>query len=147
MAVDADPQRDFPALPSYEIGSLAQAFEVARTTEDVANASEKLNSTIQQITANSEETSAQADVVSSAAQPASQNLQTVATGAEEMGASIQEIAKSATEAAKVATSLHPLSRWPRTRSPPYPNLGDSSNQFGRVIKVISPLRSRRTSSH
>jgi methyl-accepting chemotaxis protein len=72
MAVDADRQKDFPALPSYasyELGSLAQAFEVARTADDVADASQKLNSTIQQITVNSEETSAQANVASNAAQP------------------------------------------------------------------------------
>jgi hypothetical protein len=72
MAVDADRQKDFPALPSYasyELGSLAQAFEVARTADDVADASQKLNSTIQQITANSEGTSAQANVASNAAQP------------------------------------------------------------------------------
>lgn len=75
MAVEADRQRDFPALPSYETGSLAQAFEVARTADDVADASEKLNSTIQQITANSEETSAQANVASNAAQPVEDKTQ------------------------------------------------------------------------
>jgi methyl-accepting chemotaxis protein len=131
-----------------EIGVLAQAFdgfihkiretliEVGRTTEQVANASEKLNATSQQITANSEETSAQANVVSTAAEQVCQNLQTVATGAEEMGASIKEIAKNATEAARVATSAV---RTAETTNATVAKLGDSSNEIGQVIKVITSI--------
>ncbi len=102
----------------------------------VAAASEELNSTSQQITANSEETSAQADVVSKAAQTVSQNLQTVATGAEEMGASIKEIAKNATEAAKVATAAV---RTAETTTATVSKLGESSNEIGQVIKVITSI--------
>jgi len=102
----------------------------------VGSASEELNATSQQITANSEETSAQADVVSKAAQAVSQNLQTVATGAEEMGASIKEIAKNATEAAKVATSAVKVAE---TTTVTVSKLGDSSNEIGQVIKVITSI--------
>jgi methyl-accepting chemotaxis protein len=122
--------------PSYEIGSLAQVFEVARTTDDVANASEKLNSTIQQITANSEETSA----------PGEPGFQCRPTGQPESsdrrhwrrgnGASIQEIAKSATQAAKIATSAVEVAE---NATATVSKLGDSSNQIGRVIKVISSI--------
>jgi methyl-accepting chemotaxis protein len=102
----------------------------------VGSASEELNTTSQQITANSEETSAQADVVAKAAQAVSQNLQTVATGAEEMGASIKEIAKNATEAAKVATSAVKVAE---TTTATVSKLGESSNEIGQVIKVITSI--------
>jgi methyl-accepting chemotaxis protein len=103
---------------------------------EVASASEELNNTSQQITTNSQETSAQADVVSKAAQAVSQNLQTVATGAEEMGASIKEIAKNATEAARVATSAV---RVAETTTATVSKLGESSNEIGLVIKVITSI--------
>ena len=109
---------------------------IAGSALQVGSASEELNTTSQQITANSEETSAQADVVSKAAQAVSQNLQTVATGAEEMGASIKEIAKNATEAAKVATSAV---RVAEATTATVSKLGESSNEIGQVIKVITSI--------
>jgi methyl-accepting chemotaxis protein len=109
---------------------------IAGSALQVGSASEELNTTSQQITANSEETSAQADVVSKAAQAVSQNLQTVATGAEEMGASIKEIAKNATEAAKVATSAVKVAE---ATTATVSKLGESSNEIGQVIKVITSI--------
>jgi methyl-accepting chemotaxis protein len=109
---------------------------IAGTAIQVAGASEELSSTSQQITANSEETSAQARVVSTATQQVSQNLQTVATGAEEMGASIKEIAKNASEAAKIATSAV---RVAETATATVSKLGESSNEIGQVIKVITSI--------
>jgi methyl-accepting chemotaxis protein len=109
---------------------------ISNTAMHVASASEELSSTSQQITANSEETSAQAKVVSDATAKVSQNLQTVATGAEEMGASIKEIAKNATEAAKVATSAVKVAE---TTTATVSKLGDSSNEIGQVIKVITSI--------
>jgi len=109
---------------------------IAETSLHVASASEELSNTSQQITANSEETSAQAKVVSDSAQTVSQNLQTVATGAEEMGASIREIAKNATEAARIATSAVKVAE---TATITVSKLGDSSNEIGQVIKVITGI--------
>jgi methyl-accepting chemotaxis protein len=109
---------------------------IAQTSLHVASASEELSSTSQQITANSEETSAQAKVVSDATQQVSQNLQTVATGAEEMGSTIKEIAKNATEAAKVATSAVKVAE---TTTATVSKLGESSNEIGQVIKVITSI--------
>jgi methyl-accepting chemotaxis protein len=109
---------------------------IAETSLQVASASEELSNTSQQITANSEETSAQAKVVSDNTQKVSQNLQTVATGAEEMGASIKEIAKNATEAAKVATSAVKVAE---TTTTTVSKLGESSNEIGQVIKVITSI--------
>jgi methyl-accepting chemotaxis protein len=109
---------------------------IAQAAQGVADASKTLSTTSQQITANSEETSAQAQAVSDATQQVSQNLQTVATGAEEMGASIKEIAKNATEAAKVATSAV---RVAETTTATVSKLGESSNEIGQVIKVITSI--------
>jgi methyl-accepting chemotaxis protein len=109
---------------------------IAETSIHVAAASEKLSNTSQQITANSEETSAQAKIVSNATQQVSQNLQTVATGAEEMGVSIKEIAKNASEAARIATSAVKVAE---TTTATVSKLGDSSNEIGQVIKVITSI--------
>jgi len=118
-------------------GSLKKMIlAIAENAVQVASASEELSSTSQQITANSEETSAQAKVVSAATVQVSQNLQTVATGAEEMGASIKEIAKNATEAAKVATSAVKVAE---TTTATVSKLGESSNEIGQVIKVITSI--------
>ncbi|MFZ0992315.1 MAG: methyl-accepting chemotaxis protein, partial [Candidatus Sulfotelmatobacter sp.] len=110
--------------------------EISETAESVSNASQELTNTSQQISVNSQETSAQAHVVSDAAQQVNQNLQTVATGAEEMGASIREIAKNATEAARVATSAVKVVE---TATTTVSKLGESSNEIGQVIKVITSI--------
>jgi len=111
-------------------------LQIAETAQDVSGASNSLSNTSQQISANSEETSAQAKVVSDSAQQVSQNLQTVATGAEEMGSSIREIAKNATEAARVATSAVKVAE---TTTTTVSKLGESSNEIGQVIKVITSI--------
>ena len=117
--------------------NLRQIIEaISSAAARVASASEELNTTSQQITANSQETSAQAKVVSGATEHVAQNLQTVATGAEEMGASIKEIAKNATEAARVATSAVKVAE---TTTATVSKLGDSSNEIGQVIKVITSI--------
>jgi len=106
------------------------------TAVQVASASQQLNATSDQIAANATETSAQAGTVSSSAQTVSGNLQTLATGAEEMGASIKEIARNATEAARVATSAVKVAE---NTTATVSKLGDSSNEIGQVIKVITSI--------
>jgi methyl-accepting chemotaxis protein len=131
-----------------ELGELARWFntfldaihhiisQVAGTADEVSSASQQLNSTSQQITADSEDTSSQAEVVSRAAKTVSENLQTVASGAQEMSISIKGIAKNATDAAKVATSaVVEVESTTSTIS----KLGDSSNEIGEVIKVITSI--------
>jgi methyl-accepting chemotaxis protein len=109
---------------------------ITQNALQVSSAAEELSATSQQISANSEETSAQAKVVSDATVQVSQNLQTVATGAEEMGSSIREIAKNATEAARVATSAVKVAE---STTATVSKLGDSSNEIGQVIKVITSI--------
>ncbi len=146
---DGDLTRDDLKIQSQdELGDLTTAInkmsgslkrmilDITQNSVQVASASETLSHTSQQITANSEETSAQAKVVSAATQQVSQNLQTVATGAEEMGASIKEIAKNASEAAKIATSAVKVAE---TTTATVSKLGESSNEIGQVIKVITSI--------
>jgi methyl-accepting chemotaxis protein len=145
---EGDLTKRLEVISQDEIGETGRSFnlfmdklqgtigQIAASTRQVAGASETLSSTSQQITTNSEETSAQARVVSAAAQQVSQNLQTVATGAEEMGTSIKEIAKNASEAAKIATSAV---RVAETTTETVSKLGDSSNEIGQVIKVITSI--------
>ncbi len=128
---------DLTAAINKMSGSLkTMIVAIGDNAAQVASASQELNVTSQQITANSQETSAQADVVTRAAETVSQNLQTVATGAEQMGASIKEIAKNATEAAKVATAAVKVAE---TTTAIVSKLGDSSNEIGQVIKVITSI--------
>ena len=139
---------DFPINAQDEIGRALTALNemknnlrevirsIAGSAAQVASASEELSQTSQQISANAEETSAQAKVVSDSTQQVSQNLQTVATGAEEMGSSIKEIAKNATEAARVATSAVKVAE---NTTATVSKLGDSSNEIGQVVKVITSI--------
>jgi len=110
--------------------------QISSAAHSVSGASANLSATSQQITANSEETSAQANLVSNATQQVSQNLQTVATGADEMGTTIKEIAKNATEAARVATSAVKVAE---TTTSTVSKLGESSNEIGQVVKVITSI--------
>ena len=139
---------DLPVGANDEIGEATLALNrmknnlqgiirsIAENALQVASASEQLSSTSQHISANSEETSAQAKVVSDATTQVSQNLQTAATGAEEMGSSIREIAKNATDAARVATSAVKVAE---TATTTVSKLGESSNEIGQVIKVITSI--------
>ncbi|MFZ0286423.1 MAG: methyl-accepting chemotaxis protein [Terriglobales bacterium] len=143
LAVD-----DLSVVAQDEIGEVTTALNTMKNNlkgiirsitgavVQVASASEELSSTSQQITANSEETSAQAKVVSTATAQVSQNLQTVATGAEEMGSTIKEIAKNATESAKVATGAVKVAE---DTTSTVSKLGESSDQIGQVIKVITSI--------
>jgi methyl-accepting chemotaxis protein len=124
------------AINKMSGGLKRMILAITENSLHVSAASEQLSNTSQQITANSEETSAQAKVVSAATQQVSQNLQTVATGAEEMGASIKEIAKNASEAAKIATSAVKVAE---TTTATVSKLGESSNEIGQVIKVITSI--------
>jgi len=109
---------------------------MANNAQVVASSSEQLSSTSHEMSANAEETSAQAGVVSAAGEQINRNLQTVATGSEEMSASIREIAKNATEAAKVATEAVKVAE---TTTSTVTKLGESSEEVGQVIKVITSI--------
>ncbi len=141
-------RRDLHACCHDELGDLTTAinkmsgslksmiFAIAEHAIQVANASKRLSDTSQHISANAGKTSAQAKVVFDAAQQVSQNLQTVATGAEQMGSSIREIARNATDAARVAISAVQIAE---STTATIAKLGESSNEIGEVIKVITSI--------
>jgi methyl-accepting chemotaxis protein len=109
---------------------------VATNASALGSSSEELTAVSTEMSASSEETSAQANVVSAAAEQVSSNVQTVATGVEEMSASIREIAANATEAAKVAQQAVAIAD---STNQTISKLGDSSNEIGKVIKVITSI--------
>jgi methyl-accepting chemotaxis protein len=117
-----------------KLGSILEA--VANSARALATSSEELTAVSSEMKSNSEETSTQANVVSAAAEQVSKNVQTVATGVEEMGASIREIAGNATQAAKVAEQAVKTAE---NTNATIAKLGESSNEIGKVIKVITSI--------
>ncbi|MBX9790466.1 MAG: methyl-accepting chemotaxis protein [Pirellulales bacterium] len=109
---------------------------VAGNAATLSSSSESLAAVSTQMAANSEETAVQANVVSAAADQVSSNVQTVATGVEEMSASIREIAANASEAAKIVEQAVLIAG---TTNQTIAKLGDSSNDIGKVIKVITSI--------
>jgi methyl-accepting chemotaxis protein len=109
---------------------------ITRNAESLGAASEKLSATAQQMSSNAEETTAQANTVSAATEQVSRNLQTVATGAEQMSTTIKDIAKNAGEAAKVASEAVKNAL---TTNETVMKLGESSEEIGQVIKVITSI--------
>ena len=109
---------------------------IAGNAQSLSSSSEELTSVSQQMTATAEETSAQAGVVSGAADQVSRNVQTVATAAEQMSVAIAEISKSASEAASVATNAV---RVADTANTTIAKLGESSQEIGNVIKLITSI--------
>ncbi|GAA2623095.1 hypothetical protein GCM10010399_62880 [Dactylosporangium fulvum] len=131
-----------------EIGQMAGALDRAnartRTVIQAFNATAhtlvdsvaQLTATGDRITEAANNASGQADLVSSAAEQVSTNVQTVAASSEEMTASISEIARNATDAARVAsTAVHSAEAANATVA----KLGESSEQVGNVIKVITSI--------
>jgi len=109
---------------------------VASSAQELTVASTDLSAISQQMSANAEETATQSNTVSAAAEQVSANVQTVAAGTEEMSASIREIARNAADAAKVAREAVSIA----TATNSLVNkLGESSNEVGNVIKVITSI--------
>jgi methyl-accepting chemotaxis protein len=109
---------------------------VAENSQTLAGASEELTATSQQMAGNAEETSAQSSVVSGASDDVSTNIQTVAAGTEEMSASIKEISQSATKATEITNDAVRLAE---STNKTVTQLGESSNEVGQVVKVITSI--------
>jgi len=109
---------------------------VGENAQTLSSSSEELSATAQQMSSNSEETTTQANVAAAAAEQVSTNVATVATSAEEMSASAKEIAKSASEAASVANEAVKVAN---DTSITVNKLGESSQEIGNVIKVITSI--------
>jgi methyl-accepting chemotaxis protein len=119
------------------LGTLRSSMsEIGQTAQALAAAGEELSAVSEQMIANATSTSSQAENASGISAEVTTNIETVATAAEEMTASIAEIARNASSAADVAgQAVEGASSANRTVS----NLGDSSQEIGKVIKVITSI--------
>lgn len=107
-----------------------------KSAEELGSSAEDLLGISSTLSSNAEETSAQANTASAASEQVNSGVQTVATNMEEMTSSIREITKSTTEsremsdeAMKVASDTNGIIQ----------KLGESSQDIGNVIKVISSI--------
>jgi methyl-accepting chemotaxis protein len=86
--------------------------------------------------ATAEETARQAQVVAAASEEATKNVETVSSAAEELSASIAEIARHVQDASRMTQqAVQEANRTNLTIK----DLGESSNQIGQVIKVITSI--------
>jgi methyl-accepting chemotaxis protein len=108
----------------------------AQNATALASSSEELTAVSQQMAGNAEETATQANVVSAASEQVSKNVASVASAAEEMQASIREIAKNVNESARVAKNAVNVAH---TTNETVKKLGESSQEIGNVIKVITSI--------
>jgi len=145
---DGDLTQSANVTSTDEVGQMAQALDVATTSmraavgtmaetaNTLASASQELQVASTSVAASAEESAVQAGVVASASEQVSANVQTTAASAEEMGASISQIASSAVEAAGVASRAAEVAATTRDL---VVKLGESSEQIGNVVKVITSI--------
>jgi methyl-accepting chemotaxis protein len=109
---------------------------VGEASRQLAAASAELNATATQLSANAEKSTSVAHSTAAASEEVSQGVRSVATNTDEMAASIKEIARNAAEASTTsATTLKQAQQTNVTIT----KLGESSQEIGNVIKVISSI--------
>jgi len=108
----------------------------AESASTLASSSEELTAVSQVMASTAEETAVQANVVSAASEQVSRNVASVATASEQMQASIREISKNANDSARVAKNAVGVAQ---TTNETMRKLGDSSQEIGNVIKVITSI--------
>jgi methyl-accepting chemotaxis protein len=109
---------------------------IGETAMAMTSSAEQLTAVSQQLTNNAGDTAQQANTASATSEEVSANVNVVAASSEEMMASIREISKSATEAARVAKSAVMIAE---TTTGTIHQLGSSSSEIGKVIKVITSI--------
>ena len=109
---------------------------VVETVGELESAEGELQASTKNMTETSNQTAEQANSIASSADEVSHSIQTVSSAAEQMSASIREIAQSASEAARVATTGV---RTAETTNVTVAKLGESSEEIGKVIKVITSI--------
>jgi methyl-accepting chemotaxis protein len=115
---------------------LLLVHNVSEASRQLAAASAELNATATQLSSNAERSTSVANSTASASEEVSQGVRTVATNTEEMSASIKEIARNAAEASTTsATTL----KQAQSTNVTITKLGESSQEIGNVIKVISSI--------
>ncbi len=117
---------------------LANDFErdVKGVISTVTAAATEMQATAQTMTSNTKETARQSQVVASASEEATKNVETVSSAAEELSASISEIAQHVQNASLMSSTAVEEAA---TTNATIKELGQSSNEIGQVIKVITSI--------
>ncbi len=110
--------------------------DISEASRHLSSAASELNATATQMTANASKATKEANAVASASEEVARGVQTVATNTEEMTASINEIARNANEASAASNTTV---RQAESTNATISKLGESSQEIGNVIKVISSI--------
>ena len=110
--------------------------DISEASRHLSSAASELNATATQMTANASKATKEANAVASASEEVARGVQTVATNTEEMTASINEIARNANEASAASNTTV---RQAESTNTTISKLGESSQEIGNVIKVISSI--------
>lgn len=110
--------------------------ELTAAVAELQNLSGNLTHVSTQIARDADSTNSESASVAAAAEEVSRGVESVATNTEEMNVAIKEIARSSNEASKMTNDT--LSQ-ARSANETVTVLGNSSNEIGNVIKVISSI--------
>ncbi len=109
---------------------------IGEAARHLSAASAELNATASQMAGNAKRTTAEATSASSASEEVARGVRTVATNTEEMSASIKEIARNANDASNASNATV---KQAETTNSTISKLGESSQEIGNVVKVISSI--------
>jgi hemoglobin-like flavoprotein len=119
---------------------VTREVNLAKDVMDVVNvvkgSSGELQGSAKSMAATAEETAQQAQTVAAAAEEATKNVETVASAAEELSTSIAEIARHVQDAARISSEAVSEAD---SANDTIKHLGESSNEIGHVIKVITSI--------
>ncbi len=110
--------------------------DVSEASRMLSAAAAELNATANQMAGNATKITKESNQVAGASEEVARGVQIVATNTEEMSASINEIARNANEASAASNSTV---RQAETTNTTISKLGQSSQEIGNVIKVISSI--------
>ncbi len=125
------------AVVTHQV-KMADDFErdVKGVVQIVTSAATQMQASSRNLAAASEETARQSQVVAAASEEATTNVETVSSAAEELSMSIAEIARHVQEASSMTSMA--VAEADRTNVT-IKQLGDSSNEIGQVVKVITSI--------
>jgi len=109
---------------------------LGEASRHLSTAAAELNATASQMATNASRTTTETNAVAGSSEEVARGVRTVATNTEEMTASIREIARNANDAS--SATLATMRQADATNTTIF-KLGESSQEIGNVIKVISSI--------
>lgn len=107
-----------------------------KSSDELAQSADTLSNVSSSLSSAAEETSAQANTASAASEEVNAGVQTVASNMEEMTVAIKEITKTTNESSSISNDAMKMAQETNTI---ITQLGESSQDIGNVIKVISSI--------